>query len=442
MNEETSIAEPTASSLRSANAGEAMISRIGHYRWVICGLLFFATTINYVDRQVLGFLAPDLQRAIGWNEAQYGLIVTSFQAAYAVSLLVIGRIMDKLGTRKGYSLAIIIWSLAAMGHAFARSAVGFGVARFALGLGEGGNFPAAIKTVAEWFPKKERAFATGIFNAGSNVGPIIVPLTIPWVVNHYGWQAAFIVTGAVGFLWLFLWFPLYRPPEEHPRVSAGELAYIKSDPPEPMTKVPWGRLFPHRQTWAFAIGKFMTDPVWWFYLFWLAKFLDKNYHISLARLSLPVIVVYVVADVGSVGGGWLSSMLIKRGWTVNRGRKTAMLVCAICVVPVVFASFATNMWTAVGLISLATAAHQGWSANIFTFASDMFPRRAVGSVVGIGGMAGAVGGMLFSFVTGYVLLWTHSNYTPVFIVCGSVYLIALLIMHLLVPRLEPAKIDG
>jgi ACS family hexuronate transporter-like MFS transporter len=442
MNEEIVTAEPAVSSLGKTNAGEAMISRIGHYRWVICGLLFFATTINYVDRQVLGFLAPDLQRAIGWNEAQYGLIVTSFQAAYAVSLLVIGRIMDKLGTRKGYSLAIIIWSLAAMGHAFARSAVGFGVARFALGLGEGGNFPAAIKTVAEWFPKKERAFATGIFNAGSNVGPIIVPLTIPWVVNHYGWQAAFIVTGAVGFLWLFLWFPLYRPPEEHPRVSAGELAHIKSDPPEPMTKVPWARLFPHRQTWAFAIGKFMTDPVWWFYLFWLAKFLDKNYHISLAKLSLPVIVVYVVADVGSVGGGWLSSMLIKRGWTVNRGRKTAMLICAICVVPVVFASFATNMWTAVGLISLATAAHQGWSANIFTFASDMFPRRAVGSVVGIGGMAGAVGGMLFSFVTGYVLLWTHSNYTPVFIVCGSVYLIALLIMHLLVPRLEPAKIDG
>lgn len=441
MKEETATAEQSALSAAAAT-GEAMILRIGRYRWVICGLLFFATTINYVDRQVLGFLAPDLQRTIGWNEAQYGLIVTSFQAAYALSLLVVGRVMDRLGTRKGYSLAIIVWSLAAMGHAFARSAFGFGVARFALGLGEGGNFPAAIKTVAEWFPKKERALATGIFNAGSNLGPIIVPLTVPWIVSHYGWQAAFVATGAIGFLWLFLWLPLYRPPEEHPRVSAGELAHIKSDPPEPMTKVPWVRLFPHRQTWAFAIGKFMTDPVWWFYLFWLAKFLDKNYHISLAKLSLPVIVVYLVADVGSVGGGWLSSMLIKRGWTINRGRKTAMLVCAICVVPVVFASFATNMWTAVALISLATAAHQGWSANIFTFASDMFPRRAVGSVVGIGGMAGAVGGMLFSFVTGYVLLWTNSNYTPVFIVCGSVYLIALLIMHLLVPRLEPAKIDA
>ena len=420
---------------------ETVSGHIGRYRWVICGLLFFATTINYVDRQVLGFLAPDLQRAIGWNEAQYGFIVTSFQAAYAISLLVIGRIMDRLGTRKGFSLAIVIWSLAAMGHALARSAFGFGVARFALGLGEGGNFPAAIKTVAEWFPKKERALATGIFNAGSNLGPIIVPLTVPWIVFHYGWQAAFIATGAVGFLWLILWLPVYRRPEEHPRVSPEELAHIKSDPPEPTTRVPWARLLPHRQTWAFAIGKFMTDPVWWFYLFWLAKFLDKNYHITLAKLSLPVIVVYLVADIGSIGGGWLSSRLIKRGWTINAGRKTAMLVCAICVVPVVFASLVTHMWVAVGLISLATAAHQGFSANIFTFASDMFPRRAVGSVVGIGGMAGAVGGMLFSATTGYVLLWTNSNYVPVFIVCGSVYLLALLIMHLLVPRLEPAKID-
>jgi MFS transporter, ACS family, hexuronate transporter len=443
-----SLSEVASQSSGSSAVGAAVAAGVGHfnarigrYRWVICGLLFFATTINYVDRQVLGFLAPDLQRSIGWNEAQYGFIVVAFQAAYAISLLVVGRVMDWLGTRKGFSLAIIIWSLAAMGHALASSAFGFGVARFALGLGEGGNFPAAIKTVAEWFPKKERALATGIFNAGSNLGPIIVPLTVPWIVSHYGWQAAFIATGALGFLWLLLWLPIYRAPEDHPRLSAAELAHIKSDPAEPTTPVPWARLFPHRQTWAFAIGKFMTDPVWWFYLFWLAKFLDKNYHISLSKLSLPVIVVYVVADVGSIGGGWLSSRLIKHGWTVNRGRKTAMLVCALCVVPVVFAAFATNMWVAVGLISLATAAHQGWSANIFTFASDMFPRRAIGSVVGIGGMAGAVGGMLFSFVTGYVLLWTNSNYVPVFIVCGSVYLLALLVMHLLVPRLEPAKID-
>jgi MFS transporter, ACS family, hexuronate transporter len=415
---------------------------LGRYRWVICALLFFATTINYVDRQVLGFLAPDLQRSIGWNEAEYGFIVTAFQTAYAISLVVVGRVMDWLGTRKGFSLAIVIWSFAAMAHGLARSAVGFGVARFALGLGEGGNFPAAIKTVAEWFPKKERALATGIFNAGSNLGPIIVPLTVPWIVSHYGWQAAFVVTGALGFLWLVFWIPIYRRPEDHPRLSREELMHIKSDPPEPETRVAWARLLPHRQMWALAIGKFMTDPIWWFYLYWLAKFLDKNYGISLSKLSLPFITVYLVADVGSVGGGWLSSALIKRGWTINRGRKTAMLVCAASVVPVVFASFATNMWVAVGLISLAAAAHQGWSANIFTLASDMFPRRAVGSVVGIGGMAGAIGGMLFSAVTGYVLLRTNSNYVPVFFVCGSVYLIALGIIHLLVPRLEPANVEG
>lgn len=423
-------------------AVEQISGRIGRYRWVICALLFFATTINYVDRQIFGFLAPDLQRSIGWNEAQYGWIVTAFAAAYAISLLVMGRLMDWLGTRKGLSVAIIFWSLAAMGHAFARSAFGFGVARFALGLGEGGNFPAAIKTVAEWFPKKERALATGIFNSGSNLGPIIVPLTVPWIVSNYGWQAAFLVTGALGFVWLLFWLPLYRRPEEHPRLSQAELAHIKSDPPEPTTKISWSRLLPHRQTWAFAIGKFLTDPIWWFYLYWLAKFLDKNYGISLRELSLPVIVIYVVADVGSIGGGWLSSTLIKRGWTINKGRKTAMLICALCVVPVISAPFTTNLWVAVGLISLAAAAHQGWSANIFTLASDMFPRRAVGSVVGIGGMAGAVGGMLFSAATGYVLLWTSSNYVPIFIVCGSVYLLALLIIHLLVPRLAPADVES
>src|SRR3989440_402088 len=422
-------------------AVEGLGATVGRYRWVICALLFFATTINYVGRQVLGFLAPDLERSIGWNEAEYGWIVTAFQAAYAISLLVVCRVMDWLGTRKGFSLAIVVWSLAAMGHSLARSAFGFGVARFALGLGEGGNFPAAIKTVAEWFPKKERALATGVFNAGSNLGPIIVPLTVPWIVAHYGWQGAFVATGALGFVWLLFWLPVYRRPEEHPRLSAEELAHIKSDPPEPTTKMPWKRLFPHRQTWAFAVGKFLTDPIWWFYLYWLAKFLDKNYSISLSKLSVPVIVVYLTADVGSVGGGWLSSALIKRGWTVNRGRKTAMLVCALCVVPVVFAAFATNMWVAVGLISLAAAAHQGWSANIFTLASDMFPRRAVGSVVGIGGMAGAVGGMLFSAATGYVLLWTKSNYVPIFFVCGSAYLVALLVIHLLAPQLKPADVE-
>ena len=442
---EADLAPPEAAVATATGAAiaatETFGSRVGRYRWVICALLFFATTINYVDRQVLGFLAPDLQRSIGWNETEYGFIVTAFQAAYAVSLLLVGRLMDWLGTRRGFSLAIAIWSLAAMGHALARSVVGFAVARFALGLGEGGNFPAAVKTVAEWFPKKERALATGIFNAGSNLGPILVPLTVPWIVSHYGWQGAFIITGALGFLWLIFWLPVYRPPEQHPRLSPQELAHIKSDPAEPSAKVSWARLIPHKQTWAFAIGKFMTDPIWWFYLYWLAMFLDKNYGITMATLSLPVIVVYLTADVGSIGGGWLSSTLIKRGWSVNAGRKTAMLVCALCVVPVVFASLASNMWVAVGLISLAAAAHQGWSANIFTMASDMFPRRVVGSVVGIGGMAGAVGGMLFASATGYVLQLTNSNYIPIFIVCGSVYLIALAVIHLLAPRLEAAKVE-
>lgn len=442
---EAEVAPPQAAAATATGAAiaatETFGARIGWYRWVICALLFFATTINYVDRQVLGFLAPDLQRSIGWNETQYGFIVTAFQAAYAVSLLLIGRLMDWLGTRRGFSLAVAIWSLAAMGHALARSVVGFAVARFALGLGEGGNFPAAVKTVAEWFPKKERALATGIFNAGSNLGPILVPLTVPWIVSHYGWQGAFVITGALGFLWLIFWLPTYRPPEQHPRLSPQELAHIKSDPAEPSAKISWARLIPHKQTWAFAIGKFMTDPIWWFYLYWLAKFLDKNYGITMATLSLPVIVVYLTADVGSVGGGWLSSTLIKRGWSVNAGRKTAMLVCALCVVPVVFASLVSNMWVAVGLISLAAAAHQGWSANIFTMASDMFPRRVVGSVVGIGGMAGAVGGMLFASATGYVLQLTNSNYVPIFIVCGSVYLIALAVIHWLAPRLEAAEVE-
>jgi ACS family hexuronate transporter-like MFS transporter len=419
---------------------EAVSNRIGRKRWTICALLFFATTINYIDRGVFGFLAPDLQRAIGWGEADYGNIVAAFTTAYAIGLLIVGSLMDRFGTRKGFSVAVIFWSVAAMGHALASTAFGFGVARFFLGLGEAGNFPAAIKTVAEWFPKKERALATGIFNAGSNMGPIFVPLTVPWIVFYFGWQGAFIATGALGFIWLVLWLIFYRRPEEHPSLSSSELAYIQSDPPESMEKIPWLKLLPHRQTWAFAIGKFLTDPIWWFYLFWLTKFLDKNYGISMSRVTIPVIVIYVVADIGSIGGGWLSSFFIKRGWTVNAGRKTAMLVCALAVVPVVFATLTTNLWITVALISLATAAHQGWSANIFTTASDMFPRRAVGSVVGIGGTAGAIGGALFSTGVGYILQWTDSNYIPIFVICSSVYLLALLIIHLLAPRLEPAKV--
>jgi len=411
----------------------------GYYRWTICALLFFATTINYIDRQVLGILAPVLEHEIGWSEADYGFIVTAFQAAYGLGLLMVGRMMDVLGTKKGYSIAMIVWSFAAMAHALARSAFGFGVARFALGLGESGNFPAAIKTVAEWFPKKERALATGIFNAGSNVGAVIAPLIVPWITLTYGWQEAFIVTGAIGFSWLLFWWFLYEVPQRSARVSAAELTYIQADPPDPPEKIPWVKLITYRQTWAFAIAKFMTDPIWWFYLYWVPKFLNSTYGLTLDKLGIPLVIIYVMADVGSVGGGWLSSAFLKMGWDVNRGRKTAMLICAVAVVPIVFASQASELWMAVALLGLATAAHQGWSANIFTTASDMFPRKAVGSIVGFGGMAGSVGGMLFSTSAGLLLEWTGS-YMTLFIAAGVVYLLALAVFHMLVPKLSPAKI--
>ena len=421
-----------------AGIEEGIVQRIGRYRWVICALLFFATTINYIDRQVLGILATDenFKQTIGWNEAEYGYVNTAFQAAYAIGLLVVGNLMDRFGTRKGFSFAITFWSIAAMGHALARSAFGFGIARFSLGLGEAGNFPASIKTVAEWFPKKERALATGIFNSGSNVGAIIAPLAVPFIAVNYGWQWAFIITGALGFIWLAIWIKTYRRPEEHPKLSKAELAHIQSDPAEPTTKIPWARLFPHRQTWAFAIGKFMTDPIWWVYLFWLPKFLNTNYGLNITQIGLPLVVIYVAADFGSIGGGWLSGALIKRGWTVNKARKTAMLLCAVAVMPIMLAANASNLWAAVGFVSLAAAAHQGWSANIFTMVSDMFPRRAVGSVVGIGGMAGSVGGMLIATTVGLILEYMHT-YLPIFIIAGTTYLVALLIIHLLVPRLDP-----
>jgi ACS family hexuronate transporter-like MFS transporter len=421
---------------------ETVGQRIGRYRWVICALLFFATTVNYVDRQVLGILAKDLQKpeAIGWSEVDYGNIVAAFNAAYAFGLLLAGRLMDRIGTRAGYAIALIWWSIAAMGHALARTPFGFGVARAALGIGEAGNFPAAIKTVAEWFPKKERAFATGLFNAGSNVGAIVAPLTVPWIAATWGWQMAFIVTGAIGFIWLVFWLPLYRRPEEHPRVSPAELAHIQSDPPDPpAVKIPWVRLIPHRQTSAFAIGKYLTDPVWWFYLYWIPGFFREQYKIDLLAVGPPLIIIYVIADVGSIGGGWLSSTFIKRGWTINRARKTAMLICAIAVTPIIFASHVKNIWVAAILIGFAAAAHQGWSCNLFTTTSDMFPRNAVGSVVGLGGMAGALGGATMAVGTGYILQSTGQNYSIVFTIAGTLYLIALAIIHLLVPRLEQVE---
>jgi ACS family hexuronate transporter-like MFS transporter len=436
--------------------------RVGYRRWVICALLFFATTINYVDRQVIGILKPTLVQEFGWaDERIYAAIVFTFQLAYAIGLFVAGRVMDKLGTKLGFSLALVLWSVAAVGHAVADkmpwlklptinldsttglsvvmlsgAAAGFALMRFFLGLGEAGNFPASIKTVAEWFPKKERALATGIFNSGTNVGALVTPLVVPWITLHWGWQWAFIATGLTGFLWLAWWTRSYRPPEEHPRLSPAEMAYIRNDPPERITPIPWSKLFPHRQTWAFAIGKFMTDPIWWLYLFWIPDFLHRNHGLDLKSIGLPLVVIYLVADVGSIGGGWLSSSLIKKGWSVNAARKTAMLACALAVTPIMFASHAASLWVAVGLVSIAAAAHQGWSANLFTLTSDMFPRRAVGSVVGFGGMAGAVGGMLISIVVGEILQRTGS-YVPVFFMAGFAYLGALAIIQVLTPSLVP-----
>lgn len=409
--------------------------KTGNYRWTICALLFIATTINYIDRQVLGILAPVLEKEIGWNEIEYGYIVTGFQLAYAAGLLLIGRIIDKSGTKKGYIISITVWSLAAMGHAFAKTPFGFGVARFFLGLGEAGNFPAAIKTIAEWFPKKERALATGIFNSGSNVGAVIAPLIVPWIAITYGWQEAFILTGAIGFFWIILWKIFYDKPEKQKRLTEKEYEYIHSDPVESEIKIPWLKLIKKRESLAFAAAKFLTDPIWWFYLYWIPKFLFSNYGITLDKIGLPLIIIYLSADAGSILGGWLSSNLIKKGWSVDKGRKTAMLICALAVVPIVMASQAENIWHAVILLSIATAAHQGWSANLFTTVSDMFPKRVVGSVVGFGGMAGATGGMFIATAAGFILEFTGS-YVILFIIAGTAYLAALASFQIMVPRIK------
>ncbi|MDT5272046.1 MAG: transporter, family, hexuronate transporter [Acidobacteriota bacterium] len=427
-------------------AAESANTRIGRYRWVICGLLFFATTVNYVDRLVFGFLGPELMKPehFGWTAKDLTDIVFWFEVAYAIGLLCAGRFLDWIGTRIGYAVSLTFWSFASIIHAFMSTVTGFSVARFMLGIGESGNFPAAIKTVAEWFPKKERALATGIFNAGSNVGAIIAPLAVPWLYIHWGWQWAFIMTGAIGLVWLIFWFTLYHRPEEHPKIGRAELEHIQSDPPEPTAKVPWLRLLPHRQTWAFVFAKFATDSIWRWYLYLLPLFFSEVFKLDIKNFGPPFVVIYVMADVGSIGGGWLSSKLIKGGRSINFGRKVALLVCALCVVPVALVTQLTNMWFAVGLVGLAAAAHQGWSANLFTTASDMFPKQAVGSVVGLGGMAGAVGAMFILKLTGRLLgdkPDAHS-FAPLFIIAASAYVVSLIVIHVLVPRLEPARLES
>ncbi len=428
----------------TASASSSAAAAVGKYRWTICSLLLFATTINYLDRQVTGILGPTLQAEFGWSETQYADITSYWTMAYAIGFLFMGRFIDKVGVRLGFAVAVVAWSIAGAAHGAVYSVFGFALARFMLGLGESGNFPAAIKATAQWFPKHERAFATGIFNAGSNIGAIVAAILVPWITLTWGWREAFVVTGAIGLVWLAFWWPVYRNPDEHPRLSAEERAYIQDgQEAEVATKVSWLSLLSYRQTWTFIVGKFMTDGVWWFYLFWLPKFLDARYGIKLGKLGLPIIVIYLVADFGSIGGGWLSGALMKRGWPVATARKVTLLIAALLIIPTASAPLATSLWVAVAIVSVAAAAHQWWSANLFTLTSDMFPRHALGSVVGLGGFAGAAGGVLFQRMTGRILEANGgSNYLPVFLICGGAYISALLIMHLLAPKLEPVSLDA
>ena len=411
----------------------------GRFRWVICALLFLGVTKNYMDRQVLSVLKVPLQHDLGWNDIDYGNLVFAFQAAYALGMIFMGRLIDRLGTRAGYALAMVFWSLASMGHAIARSFTSFVAARAALGLGEAGVFPASIKSVAEWFPNRQRALATGIFNAGANIGALVTPLIVPWIAVRLGWRWAFVAVGGLGFAWLFLWLALYQKPQQHPLCTNDERTYIQSDAVDPSGKVKWTRLLPQRQTWAFAVGKFMTDPVWWFYLFWIPDYLQRERGLHLMQIGLPIVVIYVISDLGSVAGGWLSSGLIRWHFSPNAARKWAMLVCALSAVPVALVSRVPGLWAATLLIGLAAAGHQGFSANLFTLTSDLFPTRAVASVVGIGGMAGAVGGMLIAEIVGHLLQWTGSYMIP-FLIAASAYLVALLFIHLLSPKLTPVQL--
>ena len=414
-------------------------------RYGILALLFFGTTINYIDRQVIGLLKPTLEKEFNWTETDYSNIVMAFSAAYAIGLLGFGRWIDKIGTKLGYAISVFFWSLAAVGHAFAKSTFGFGIARLGLGLAEAGNFPAAIKSVAEWFPKKERALATGIFNSGANVGAVVAPIMVPAILGAYGWQEAFVITGAIGFIWLFFWWKYYEIPVKHKKISKEEFDYIHSDNEivsETEVPVKWIELFKIKQTWAFIFGKLLTDPVWWFFLFWLPSYFAETFNLDLKKPSLPLVIVYTATTIGSIGGGFLSSYLIKKGWNVQRARKTTMFIIAIRVMPIMLAQFTQNIWVAVGLISLAAAAHQAWSANIFTTVSDYFPKKDISSVVGIGGMAGSVGGILFPLVIGMIL--DHfkllgnitAGYNIIFIMCGSAYLLAWLVMHFLTNKKE------
>jgi MFS transporter, ACS family, hexuronate transporter len=433
--------------MRSGNVGvmeagvqaPARAEAVGVTRWLVCALLFFGCTINYIDRQVVGILKPTLSQELGWSELDYANIVFWFQVAYAIGYIGMGRFVDWVGVRLGYGIAVFVWSAAAMAHGLVRSVSGFATARFVLGIAEAGNFPSCFKAVRNWFPPKDRALATGIFNAGTNVGALAAPIVVPWLTLAYGWPAAFYVTGAIGMLWVIAWAAFYRNPEEHPRVSAGELAYIRSGEDEGHTApLSYRELLRYRATWAYAAVQFLTSPVWWFYLFWLPDFLNKTHGLDLASLGPPLIVIYLMTDVGSVAGGWLSSMLIRRGMGVLKARKLAMLICALFVLPVFLAAQVESLWAATLLVGLAASAHQAWGANMFTLPADTMPRNAVGSMAGIGGMLGAIGGMFMAGFAGYILQTTGS-YIILFAIIPSAYFLALLLLQLLLPRDNPVR---
>jgi ACS family hexuronate transporter-like MFS transporter len=429
---------------------------VGWFRWVICALLFFATTLNYIDRAVIGILKPELSEHLKWSEIDYANIVIAFNIAYAIGYSLAGWFMDRVGVKKGFAIAVLLWSLAEIAHAFnwyispdakiwlltmPATAFGFCAARFVLGVAEGGNFPASAKTVSIWFPKKERALATGIFNSGSNVGALAAPLLIAWLAVGFNWPMAFIVTGAIGLVWLIFWLPVYTSPEKHKWVRPSELKYIYSDPPDPPgIKIPWRTLLKYRQTWMFVVGTGLSGPIWWFWLYWIPDFLHKQYGLNLMQSRWPLVVIYLMTSVGSIGGGWLSGWFLRRGWTINAARKTAMLICALCVVPVFAASMGTNLWIAVILVGLAASAHQGFVANLITTVSDTAPRKVVGSIVGLGGSAAAIGGMFIASLAGFILEWT-GQYLVLFIIASGSYLVNLLIMHLINPHMKSMEIN-
>jgi ACS family hexuronate transporter-like MFS transporter len=427
-------------------------TKIGNYRWFICFLLFAATTINYIDRQIFGLLKPVLEKSFSWTETDYSRIVMAFTACYAFGQLFYGKIIDRIGSKMGYTISVTVWSIAAMLHSAVRSTFGFLSVRALLGLGESGNYPAGVKTTAEWFPKKERALAIGIFDSGSNIGACIGPILVPWVLALYGWQAAFMITGALGFVWLICWRIFYKIPARQKRLSKPELEYILSDEEdladENTGSVSWKKLLGLRQTWAFIAGKFFTDPIWFFFLFWLPSYFSSIFHLDFKKPSLPLVIIYAGTMIGSIGGGYLSSWFIKKGWPVYRARKTALLIASICVIPIMATRFTSNMWIVVALISLSVAANQAWSANVFAIVPDMFPKKAVSSVVGLGGMAGAIGSSLFPIFIGFILDFYKKTghiglgYNIIFLVCGTSFLLAWVCIHFLTPKMEKVKLAG